>query len=102
MPVYEYHCRDCENQFEKLVRTFEPGEAKCPACGNSSVEKLLSVALFRMGKGSEPASEFSAKDAEVNYYKDRKDYERAAKAAEKAGKSEGEIKDLYHKAGKKT
>jgi len=55
-----------------------------------------------MGKSSEPTSEFSAKDAEVNYYKDRKDYEQAAKAAERSGKSEWEVKDLYRKAGKKT
>jgi hypothetical protein len=54
-----------------------------------------------MGKISEPATEFGAKDAEVNYYKDRKDYDRAAKAAEKAGKSEWEVKDIYRKTGKK-
>ena len=101
MPIYEYRCRDCGHQFERLVRTFEPVEGRCPACESSNVEQLLSMPLFRMGKGSEPASEFSAKDA-VNYYKDRKDFERAAKAAEKAGKSEWEIKDLYRKAGKKT
>jgi hypothetical protein len=55
-----------------------------------------------MGKGSESASEFTAKDAEVDYYKDKKDYDRATEAAEKAGKSDWEVKDLYCKAGKKT
>jgi len=55
-----------------------------------------------MGKSSEPATESAAKDAEVNYFKDRKDYERAAKAAEKAGKSEWEVKDLYQRARKET
>jgi hypothetical protein len=54
-----------------------------------------------MGNLTEASSEYSAKDAEVNYFKDRKDYESAAKAAEKVGKSQWEVKDLYRKAGKK-
>ena len=66
------------------------------------MERLLSSPLIRMGKSSESTSEFTAKDAEVNYYKDKKDFDRAAKAAEKAGKSDWEVKDLYRKAGKKT
>jgi hypothetical protein len=55
-----------------------------------------------MGKSSEPTSEFTAKDAEVNYYKDRRDYGRAANAAERAGKSEWEMEELYRKAGRRT
>jgi len=67
------------------------------------VEKLLSPPVIRMGKiSSGPSSEYSAKSEEIGYYKDKKDYERAAKAAEKAGKSHWEIKDLYRKAGRKT
>jgi len=66
------------------------------------VERLLTPPLFRMGKISEPATESAAKDAEVNYFKDRKDYERAARVAEKAERSEWEVKDLYRKTGKKT
>jgi len=101
MPVYEYRCRQCGYEFEELCRTFEPYQAECPCCQSRDVERLLSSPLIRMGKASESTSEFTAKDAEVNYYKDRKDYERAAKAAEKAGKSDWEIKDLYRKTGKK-
>jgi putative FmdB family regulatory protein len=101
MPIYEYRCRACGQQFEKLVRTFDPGEVSCLFCHSLNVERLLSSPLIRMGKSSEPTSEFTAKDAEVNYYKDKKDYDRAVKAAEKAGKSDWEVKDLYRKAGKK-
>lgn len=102
MPVYEYCCRQCGYKFDKLVRNLEPERVNCPSCQSLDVEKLLSPPLIRMGKSSEPAGEFAAKDAEVNYYKDRKDFKRAAKAAEKAGKSDWEIRDLYRKAGKKT
>jgi len=102
MPIYEYRCRECGQQFEKLVRTFDPGEVNCVFCHSLNMERLLSSPLIRMGKSSESTSEFTAKDAEVNYYKDKKDYDRAAKAAEKAGKSDWEVKDLYRKTGKKT
>lgn len=53
-----------------------------------------------MGKKGEPSTEFGAKEEEINYYKDKGEYEKAAKAAERLGKSEWEIKDLYRKAGK--
>jgi len=102
MPVYEYRCWQCGAQFDKLSRTFEVDEVSCPSCHSSNVQRLLSSPLIRVGKSSEPTSEFSARDAEINYYKDRRDYERAAKAAERSGKSDWEIKELYRKAGKKT
>ncbi|MDI6814879.1 MAG: zinc ribbon domain-containing protein [Dehalococcoidales bacterium] len=101
MPVYEYRCRQCGYEFEEFRRTFEPYQAECPSCQSQDLERLLSSPLIRMGKTSEFTSEYTAKNAEINYYKGRKDYERAAKAAEKAGKSEWEIKDLYRKTGKK-
>lgn len=101
MPIYEYRCLQCGREFDKLVRAFEPSNVSCPTCQSPNVEKILSSSLIRMGKTPEPTSEFTAKDAEVNYYKGRKDYERAAKAADKAGKSDWEIKDLYRKTGKK-
>ena len=101
MPVYEYYCRQCGYKFDKFLRTIEVSEVRCPSCQSPDVERLLSPVLFRMGRSSEPSSEFSAKEAEVSYYKEKKDYDRAAKAAEKAGKSDWEIKDLYRKTGKK-
>jgi putative FmdB family regulatory protein len=101
MPVYEYRCRECGSEFDRFVHTFEPGGVNCVSCQSPNVEKLLSSPLIRTGKGSEPTSESSAKDAEINYYKDRRDYHRAAQAAEKAGKSEWEVKDLYRRGGKR-
>jgi putative FmdB family regulatory protein len=34
MPIYEYHCRPCDQTFETLVRS--PAETpECPQCGES-------------------------------------------------------------------
>ncbi len=42
MPIYEYECRGCRNQFELLVL---PGaDPACPACQGGDLEKLLSIA----------------------------------------------------------
>ncbi|MEM9656870.1 MAG: zinc ribbon domain-containing protein [Planctomycetota bacterium] len=41
MPLYEFFCRDCSQEFELLVR---PGDALiCETCGSERLEKLLSI-----------------------------------------------------------
>ena len=44
MPLYEYHCDDCDHRFEVLQR-LEAGteELLCPECGGESLEKLFST-----------------------------------------------------------
>ena len=42
MPIYEYVCSSCQNQFEKLVRRFGD-EVVCPSCSSAAVDKQLSV-----------------------------------------------------------
>jgi putative FmdB family regulatory protein len=41
MPLFEYRCRDCGQQFEKLTRTGDT--PNCPDCRGTNLEKLLSV-----------------------------------------------------------
>jgi putative FmdB family regulatory protein len=52
MPLYEYHCTQCDHDFEMLVR--EGTELKCPACDGTDLEKQLSV--FAVGPESSRAS----------------------------------------------
>lgn len=47
MPIYEYRCRDCERQFEKLVRSTTT--VACPSCQGGSLELQFSV--FAVGNG---------------------------------------------------
>ena len=57
MPIYEYRCQECGEEFEKFVRSMnnpEP-EIKCPECGGRKVAKLLSAfGLQISGSTSEP------------------------------------------------
>lgn len=57
MPIYEYHCRDCDGQFEVLVRTATSDRRpECPDCGSAEVRRLLSLVTVRSGRPSTGAT----------------------------------------------
>lgn len=41
MPIYDYHCRACDKDFELLVRS--DAMPACPACGCQALEKRVSL-----------------------------------------------------------
>lgn len=41
MPLYDYHCRDCQLQFETLVRAGTT--PVCPRCGSVALDKQVSA-----------------------------------------------------------
>ena len=53
MPIYEYQCRQCTNEFELLVLKGSPAPA-CPACQSEDIEQLISgfaVTSYGISKG---------------------------------------------------
>lgn len=56
MPIYEYACGQCGNEFEMLVRSDTvPG---CPRCQSTDLEKKLSV--FATAGSAEDAAPLAA------------------------------------------
>jgi putative FmdB family regulatory protein len=50
MPIYEYVCKACGNEFEELVfDTEEP--VPCPRCGGADTEKLMSACSAKVDGG---------------------------------------------------
>lgn len=49
MPIYEYHCKSCDQNFEYLV--FGSEKPDCPSCHSKKVSKLMSPCGF-VSKGS--------------------------------------------------
>ena len=55
MPIYEYRCKQCEQEFEEYV----PGAATavaCPSCASGEVMRKLSVFGMKSGGGSVASS----------------------------------------------
>ncbi|OIO71765.1 MAG: hypothetical protein CO186_11255 [Zetaproteobacteria bacterium CG_4_9_14_3_um_filter_49_83] len=42
MPIYEFHCRQCERDFETLVMRSQE-KVSCPDCGSDQLQKLISA-----------------------------------------------------------
>ncbi len=45
MPIYEYHCKKCDNVFEEFQKGFEERSVKCPKCAGEA-ERLISNTSF--------------------------------------------------------
>jgi putative FmdB family regulatory protein len=43
MPIYEFHCEQCERDSEVLVRSTRWEGTPCPHCGSTKLEKKLST-----------------------------------------------------------
>jgi putative FmdB family regulatory protein len=50
MPMYEYKCESCNNQFELRQKFSDPPASECPQCGGQ-VTKLISSAAFALKGG---------------------------------------------------
>jgi putative FmdB family regulatory protein len=58
MPIYEYHCEDCGQDFEKLVRFSDPkiNTPECPGCQSDNTHKRLSVIASLGGINAQTSS----------------------------------------------
>jgi len=48
MPIYEFVCTECKNNFEKLVKNSKQ-KVPCPKCGSKKVEKKFSAFGMKVG-----------------------------------------------------
>ena len=47
MPIYEYHCKHCEKDFDVFKKISDSADEKCPEC-NKKMKKLVSAAGFQL------------------------------------------------------
>ncbi len=47
MPVYEYQCSACGEQFEMRQSMSDPPKAECPKCGKEA-QRMVSAAAFKL------------------------------------------------------
>lgn len=54
MPIYEYICEKCGNEFELLV--FKSDEPACAKCGDKALRRKMSACAFSVGGNFKAAS----------------------------------------------
>jgi putative FmdB family regulatory protein len=58
MPIYEYRCEECDEDFEVFVRSpSQRANPTCPKCGSHRVRKAIS--LFGVGGATTSTSDAS-------------------------------------------
>jgi putative FmdB family regulatory protein len=67
MPLYEFRCKNCEHEFEALVRTGDV--TQCPSCHRQDLERLLSI----FAVDSAERRQASAKDSRRRQIAGRRD-----------------------------
>lgn len=56
MPLYEFRCSSCHEQFEQLLSRTELEQVTCPHCGQPTVERQLSTFATSVGHTSTASS----------------------------------------------
>jgi putative FmdB family regulatory protein len=49
MPIYEYHCENCDSSFETIVLPGHQDETQCPSCNGPNISREMSVFASRGG-----------------------------------------------------
>ena len=60
MPIYEFACEECDENFEKLVRISGVSQVTCPNCGSVKTKKKMSTFASHLEGGSSSFSSSSA------------------------------------------
>jgi putative FmdB family regulatory protein len=67
MPFYEYQCSACGHHHEELQKVTDRPMRKCPACGRTTLRRLVSAPVFRLKGSGWYETDFKAdKDAKRN------------------------------------
>jgi len=100
MPIYEFVCQSCNNEFENIQSFSDTSVPACPKCGNEDVERQMSrPAIHFKGSGwyindSKKADKASANGKSISSDKEAKTSSKADSGAkEGAGSSSASSSD---------
>ena len=80
MPIYEFNCEACHQEFESLQKINDISRPPCPYCGGTKVERIVSAPGFQL-KGS------------GWYVTDFKDSKKTSKDSDKTTKTDASPKE---------
>ncbi len=92
MPIYEYQCKSCGHELEKLQRMSDPALTDCPACNESELKRLVSAAGFRLKGAGWYETDFK-KDGRKNLHDSAESGGEAVKSKDSDSKSPAKTSD---------
>jgi putative FmdB family regulatory protein len=63
MPIYEYACDDCKQNFEVFVGVHDAPVHECKHCAGKNIRKLISNCSFQLKGTGWYKTDYAAKDA---------------------------------------
>jgi putative FmdB family regulatory protein len=85
MPFYEYQCKQCDHHLEAMQKVSDAPLRKCPKCGKSALQRLMSAPVFRLKGGGWYETDFKGDGEGKRNLADRPEAE-APKEDKKDGK----------------
>ena len=99
MPFYEYQCSACGHHREELQKINARPLRKCPACGRSTLRRLISAPVFRLKGGGWYETDFKAdKDGQRNIAGDKEPATAESPPVEKPKEEKSDAKPAETKA----
>jgi putative FmdB family regulatory protein len=86
MPFYEYQCKNCGHDLEAMQKITEPPLKKCPHCGKSQLQRLMSAPVFRLKGGGWYETDFKGDKDKQRNLADRPEADAPKDAAKDAAK----------------
>ena len=73
MPFYEYQCKSCGHALEAMQKVNDSPLRKCPECGKSTLQRLMSAPVFRLKGGGWYETDFKSDEDGKRNLADRPD-----------------------------
>jgi putative FmdB family regulatory protein len=86
MPFYEYQCKNCGHDLEAMQKISDPPLKKCPHCGKSQLQRLMSAPVFRLKGGGWYETDFKGDKENQRNLADRPEAEAAKESPTDAAK----------------
>ena len=97
MPFYEYQCKNCGHDLEAMQKVSDPPLKKCPHCGKSQLQRLMSAPVFRLKGGGWYETDFKGDQDNKRNLADRPEAEGSKDAV--ADTAKDAAKDAVAAAG---
>jgi putative FmdB family regulatory protein len=96
MPFYEYQCKNCGHDLEAMQKINDPPLKKCPHCGKSQLQRLMSAPVFRLKGGGWYETDFKGDQDNKKNLADRPESDASKETVKDSAKDT--VKDADGKA----